>query len=282
MSAHAPIRLILTDIDATILPPGEKRVSARTVAAFHAAIDAGIAVGPCSGRSIAQIPAFFGGDTACCATAIATNGLQVYAGGEKVLEKTLAANVLERLRDTVDEVPGAGLICFNGSTPLLMAGAKGDLTVARDALAKTFPAYAEICVPTREIPSFPVVKANVFRAGTPADADELRTHVEAAVPELSLDRAYPCYFNVMTHRWNKGEAVRWLCGHMGIGLDEVAVFGDGLNDLSMLRVAGHPVAVANAVPEVARAARWHIGACGDDAVAVAIEALARGEWPFEK
>ena len=32
----------------------------------------------------------------------------------------------------------------------------------------------------------------------------------------------------------------------------------------------------------AEAARWHIGACRDNAVADAILALARGEWPFER
>ena len=47
------VKLILTDIDGTILPRGERVVSSRTVAAFHAALDAGIAVGPASGRGYA-------------------------------------------------------------------------------------------------------------------------------------------------------------------------------------------------------------------------------------
>ena len=34
--------------------------------------------------------------------------------------------------------------------------------------------------------------------------------------------------------------------------------------------------------EAAEAARWHIGACEDDAVAASIEALAAGEWPFTR
>ena len=58
------------------------------------------------------------------------------------------------------------------------------------------------------------------------------------------------------------------------------VFGDAGNDLSMLSHVPDSVAVANATPEAAAAARWHIGACADDAVADAVLALARGEWPF--
>lgn len=274
------IRLILSDIDGTILPKGATAVSPRTTTAFRTALDAGLLIGPSSGRSFAQIPAFFDGDASCCATAIATNGLQVYVDGKKELEKVIAADVLERLRDVVDGVAGAGLICFDGTTPLLLNGPAGDEAAALEALRATFPTYAEKCIPTRELPDFDAVKVNVFTSGSVEDADALKAQVEAAVPELTLDRAYPCYFNVMTRGWNKGEAVRWLCERMGIGLDEVVVFGDGANDPSMLRVVEHSVAVANAVPEVAAASRWHIGACGDDAVAEAVEALAAGDWPF--
>jgi hydroxymethylpyrimidine pyrophosphatase-like HAD family hydrolase len=49
----------------------------------------------------------------------------------------------------------------------------------------------------------------------------------------------------------------------------------------MFEAVPNSVAVANATDEAAAAARWHIGRCEDDAVALAIEALVAGEWPFE-
>ena len=58
------------------------------------------------------------------------------------------------------------------------------------------------------------------------------------------------------------------------------VFGDAGNDLAMFDAVENAVAVANATPEAAVAARWHIGACADDAVAQIIEQVAAGEWPF--
>ena len=78
------IKLILSDIDDTIMPRGAARVSDRTRAAFHTAREAGIVVGPASGRSFAQISPFFSGDTACFSTCIATNGLEVYHGGARI------------------------------------------------------------------------------------------------------------------------------------------------------------------------------------------------------
>lgn len=267
------IKLILTDIDGTILPRGEKCVSARTVEAFHAALDAGIVIGPSSGRGYAWIPPFFGGDASCCTTAIATNGSQVYVDGEKAVEKTLPPAALEHLRAIVAETPRAGLICFDGATPLLVEGAVGDL-------AKSFASYAEKAVPAEGIPEFPVVKANVFSGGSPEDMLALVARLNAEVPELAVDHAMPRFSNIMLAGWNKGAAVLWLCGRLGIDADEVVVFGDADNDLSMFNVVEHSVAVANATGPAAAAARWHIGACADDAVAGAILALAAGEWPF--
>ena len=268
------VKLILTDIDGTILPHGRRRVSARTVAAFRAAVEAGIFVGPASGRGYSWIPGFFDGDEACCATALATNGMQVYLGGELALERTLAPGALARLQAIVAETPRAGLVCFDDATPLLV---EGEL----DVLAAHFPAYAERCRVTRTLPDFPVVKANVFTGAGEAAAAELVARLNAEVPELDVDRAMPTYSNVMPHGWNKGAAVTWLAERLGVGLDEVVVFGDADNDLPMFAAVENSVAVAGATPEAAAAARWHIGACEDDAVAGAIEALAAGEWPFE-
>ena len=218
------VRLILTDIDGTILPWGRHEVSARTRSAFHAALDAGIVVGPASGRFYPWVPAFFGGDEACCATAIAANGLQVYHGGRQVMARSIE--------------PG--------------------------------------------LPDAPVPKANVFVNGTLEETRELVARLNAAVDGLDFDVPQAGFSNVMPAGWNKGAALAWLQDHLGVTREETVVFGDAGNDLALFAQAAHPVAVAGALPEAAAAARWHIGACEDDAAAAAIEALAAGDWPFER
>ena len=228
------VKLILSDIDGTILPWGHKVVSERTRAAFHAAMDAGLVVGPASGRFHSWIPAFFDGDEACCATAIATNGLQVYCRGEKVLQKGLDPVALGRAMEVLRDVPGTGLIFFHDGVPHL--------------------------VHTRAL----VARLN----------DE--------VDGLDFDVPQPMFSNVMPCGWNKGAAFAWLCDYLGVARDEAVVFGDAGNDLALFEQAEHSVAVAGAMPEAKAAARWHIGACEDDAVAAAIEALAAGEWPFSE
>lgn len=271
--ADKSVRLVLTDIDGTILPRGAREVSSRTRAAFRAAREAGIEVGPASGRGYAWATGFFGDDVSCCSTVLATNGMQIYLHGEKALERTLPADALARVRAIVAETPHAGLLVFDDATPLLVEGSREDL-------APAFPAYAEACVGTPELPAFPVVKANVYVGTTPDDMAALVARLNAEVTELFVDRAMPTFSNMQPRGWNKGAAVRWLAERLGVGLDEVVVFGDADNDLPMFEAVPNSVAVSGATPEAAAAARWHIGACEDDAVAEAIEALARGEWPF--
>ena len=50
-------------------------------------------------------------------------------------------------------------------------------------------------------------------------------------------------------------------------------FGDADNDVALMGAVEHSVAVANATPAAAAAARWHIGAAEDEAVAEALEEL---------
>jgi 3-deoxy-D-manno-octulosonate 8-phosphate phosphatase (KDO 8-P phosphatase) len=67
----------------------------------------------------------------------------------------------------------------------------------------------------------------------------------------------------------------------GLEWDAVAMVGDDLPDLPVMELAGLPVAVENAVPEVRAQARWVTGAPGGrGAVREFCRALlqARGEW----
>lgn len=267
------IRLIMSDIDGTILPPGQAHVSERTVAAFHAAQDAGIVIGPASGRGRQQMSPFFRGDAACCDTCIATNGLEGYLAGEKLFAQVPPRAALEQLIEVLSEEPHAGLVVFDGAQPYLCCGAMSDLAVV-------MPGYAKACRTLGTLPSFDVLKANVFAPRSWSDTVALCDRLNRVIDGLDFDVPLAGYLNIMPAGWNKGSALKVLCDQLGISSDEVVVFGDAGNDLAMFRVAGHAVAVGNATDEARSAARWHIGRCEDDAVAAAIEELAAGGWPF--
>lgn len=71
----------------------------------------------------------------------------------------------------------------------------------------------------------------------------------------------------------KGRALLEWCRIHGIAPSEVVAVGDSYNDLELVQVAGTGVAVANAVPELRKAARLVVGSCEEDGVAEALRLL---------
>ena len=65
----------------------------------------------------------------------------------------------------------------------------------------------------------------------------------------------------------KGTALAWLCSHLGIDVADAIAFGDNINDIEMLQVSGLGVAVANAEPEVRKAADLVAATNDEDGVA---------------
>lgn len=75
------------------------------------------------------------------------------------------------------------------------------------------------------------------------------------------------YFEIMPGGVGKASGLRDLCTLLGEPLQKTIVIGDYYNDLEMMRVAGHAVAVANAPAEVkAAAAEVTTCTCSEGAV----------------
>jgi hydroxymethylpyrimidine pyrophosphatase-like HAD family hydrolase len=69
----------------------------------------------------------------------------------------------------------------------------------------------------------------------------------------------------------KDAGLAWLANHLGISNDRVVAFGDGLNDLGMLRWAGTGVAMGQAPAAVMKCADEVTTSNDDDGVAQWLE-----------
>ena len=265
--------LILTDIDGTILPFWEDVVSVRTREAFHAALDAGMHIGPASGRALQWVGPAFAGDVRCTATALVTNGMEVYLEGELIHRETLSHEALEHVAQVLSTVPDTGLIVFRDADVFLVTG-------ERDMLAESFSAYARKPLSCKGVPEFDIVKANIFCPIERTATEQLLELMRREVPELGFNLPVDGFLNITPSGYSKASGIDILCERLGVGLDEVVVFGDANNDLEMIEHVPNSVAVANATDEIKAAARWHVGDCKDESVQDAIFALAAGEFPF--
>jgi len=87
----------------------------------------------------------------------------------------------------------------------------------------------------------------------------------------TVARSRPYYLDVTHPDANKGVAVRTLAKLMGVPLDEVAVIGDGWNDIVMFDQCPFSIAMGNASEEVKAKARFVTDSNEEDGFARAVE-----------
>lgn len=68
-------------------------------------------------------------------------------------------------------------------------------------------------------------------------------------PEFDFIRWHPYSVDVLPKGGSKAEGIKQMIDRLGFDLKDVYAFGDGLNDLEMLKAVGTGVAMGNAVPE---------------------------------
>ena len=277
------IRLVLCDMDGTLVPFGAERVSDRTLAAIRALVRAGVRFGPASGREPVDLRRFFAGDESLFSTGIMANGKLVDVDGRRIKTVTLDVAALRRLEEFASADADCALISY---VPSEVPGgsATGDdsaetrvlLSAADAEKAARIMRMGEGLLPAME--RGPIPDARIITAGfVCVDADRMpavRECIERLCPELDFAQPTPGFLDILQGGWNKASALPLLERELGISRDEIAYFGDSENDVAMLEAIPHSFAVSSGSAAARSAARHVIGSADDDAPACVMEALA--------
>ena len=89
----------------------------------------------------------------------------------------------------------------------------------------------------------------------PAEVARLYPLVQAEFPDISFTISKPYFLEAQPTGVSKGSALQKLAALLSLTPERTLVFGDSLNDMSMLDYAVHSVAMGNARDEVKQAAR---------------------------
>ncbi|MBQ9006161.1 MAG: HAD family phosphatase, partial [Atopobiaceae bacterium] len=250
------IKLVLADMDGTLLPFGADRVSNRTQAAIRALGETGITFGLATGRDMPQLRTFFDDGTAF-GTGIMANGMKVYVDGDLSYLMLLENESLQRIADLLDDEPDAFLNLYphgeEGRQRILSVGCtKEDI----ERFSARFPLESTIvaCVP-----DIPLISATTAFLGDAGEFPALIQRVKGLVPCFDCVLPFAGWCDILPAGVNKGTALPQLIEAAGVIPDEVLFFGDGDNDLPLYGALENTVAVANAMPAAAAAARWHVG-----------------------
>ncbi|HEY8295430.1 MAG TPA: HAD family hydrolase [Micrococcaceae bacterium] len=261
------MRLIASDMDGTILGHDGK-ISARTVAAFHAAQAAGVEIVFVTGRPPRWLDPLRE-QMGHSGTVICSNGAVVYdLVSEKVISSHLLtlATVLEARGIIKELVPNAffaaeTLAGFQLEPGFLQPGSPELLSqVAPGPLEETLDKSAGV-----------VKFLAVTRQGT---ADEFLAVVRPAVGRLlAVTHSAPtaAMLEMGPHGINKAVTLAEYAASKGIAAQDVVAFGDMPNDIEMLRWAGAGYAMASGHSAARAAANLQAPHFDEDGVAQVLE-----------
>ena len=267
------IRIIALDLDGTLLD-SEKRLSEANRTALADAAANGILIVPTTGRFFGMMPPAVR-DLPFVRYAITVNGAQVYdretdsaiVREELPLDKALA---VMRFLDGFDVIYD----CYQDNW--------GRMTKSMQDKAEEYaqdPHYVKMIREFRK--PYPDLKSYLVEQGRdvqkimlfacdPAVRDALAAELPARFDGLAVSTSTFNNLEINVSTAHKGRAIERFAAHFGWTLANCMAFGDGLNDLSMVRMAGIGVAMANAAPEVLAAADYVTLSNDADGVATAL------------
>jgi HAD superfamily hydrolase (TIGR01484 family) len=266
--------LVASDVDGTLLDP-TSQISARTRAAVHRVVAAGVPFVLVTGRPprwVLPIVELLGyaGRTVCA------NGAVLYDAATDEVGHTVTMDPIQ-LRDAAEVVdtalPGAKIAVELITDDLPGNGA--DQFLAEPGYTHPWPDADSVIAPRDLILGRPATKLLVRQpeatSGEMATAvHELLSAQSTAPLELTYSTGYGL-IELSAPGITKGAGLARLAAELGIAPVDVLAVGDMPNDLSMLRWAGHGVAMANAHPTVLQAADEITAGNSEDGLAVILE-----------
>lgn len=115
----------------------------------------------------------------------------------------------------------------------------------------------------------------LLTTGAPADMLKAEEELSEILGEkMDIFRSAPFFLELVPKGIDKAQSLLRLMTKINLTPADMIAFGDGYNDLSMLKLAGMGVAMANAAPEVRAEADYVTLSNEEDGVAAALEHFA--------
>lgn len=247
------IKALFFDIDGTLVSFHTHLIPQSAVDALRVAKGRGVKVYISTGRpvefinNLGQIEDLIDGY-------ITTTGALCIVGGEKFGCHVIDA---ESVRRIIDAARRFGKSCIVvGYEHIGVVNDSAELTRQfREGLNLQCDFY-----PLDEVLHEPILQVSPF-----FDAKE-EAEVMGRLKDCVSSRWHPAFTDITNVNADKGKALVAMAEHEGLRVDETMVFGDGGNDISIIRQAGIGVAMGNARDEVKAVADYVTTSVDDDGV----------------
>ncbi|WP_017904742.1 Cof-type HAD-IIB family hydrolase [Pseudomonas asplenii] len=256
--------LIVSDLDGTLLL-ADDRIGEYSRSVLDRLVESGRHVAIATGRSRAEVEAILH-DYPLPVHLITSNGACITSAcGNLVACEFLDEDAVRGLLDATRETAG------------LMINAYCDsrwITNADRALLDTFTLQDEFPPTLLDARDFPVQGVEKLFFIHPERDHEALVALDSRLKALLGSTVHstfssPFCLEFMASAVSKGNALKRLAEFLDIPLSQCIAFGDGMNDVEMLTVAGKGLVMGTAHHKVTKALPQHetIGACTEEAVA---------------
>lgn len=268
------IRLVVTDLDETLLND-QQRITLYSEAVLKALRDKGIALCFASGRDERMLAAYdrqVGG----CDYLITNNGAVVLDARRNILHSSFL--VREDTEAILSYLVSHQIPCLLQAKGAFYASEIGKPLTDRVRTSRKRSEEIGYPVEFRIRTLRDAAEEGALDAGEKIVTYETREDQRMAyreflktIPGAICEATGYGLMGVFHKDVSKQAALKRVIAHMGIGPDQVCVFGDYDNDLSMFACADHRVCVANAVPALKAVATAITASNNEDGVARYLE-----------
>jgi Cof subfamily protein (haloacid dehalogenase superfamily) len=228
-------KIVFFDIDGTLLDEN-KELPDSTVQAVQALKDTGVHVAIATGRApfmFADLRKRLGIDSY-----VSFNGQYVVFEGEVIYQNPLNRERLHALKEHAHK-NGHPLIFMDAETMRASMDNHPHIHVSMGSLKFTHP----------ELDPFYYEKRDIYQALLFCKPEEEHLYIHE-YSEFHFVRWHAVSTDILPFGGSKAEGIKRMIERLGIQKEDVYAFGDGLNDIEMLRFVGTGVAMGNAKEEV--------------------------------
>lgn len=252
-------KIVFFDVDGTLVSLNARQASTSTCSAIHQLRKQGILVYIATGRDIFELMDEHLLDGVGYDGLLTNNGQTAYdAQGNLRFDYPIDPREVQAL---VDWAEGKGLACWLATDKSnILSRITPEVYPAMASIHTKLPPVGDIHQAARER----VYKIVLFLS--PEEMKEAMTHV----PSGRCTQWFSQGFDIIAGSGGKAVAVQKVLRNLGLTAAEAMAFGDGDNDMEMLRLVGTGVAMGNAPDKVKAAADYVTGHVDEDGLAEAL------------
>lgn len=259
-------KALFFDIDGTLVSFQTHRIPASAVEAIARAKEAGCRIFIATGRPRVLINNLEALEQRQLIDGYVTmNGAYCFADGQTLYKSPIP---LADVKTIVE-------YCAERDIPCIVVG-ENDVCVCRpdDRVRLIFNEYLKVTAPIPATPPEEVLGSGkeVFQLTPFINEDEER-EIAPRITQCEVGRWHPAFADITAKGNTKQRGIDEIIRHFGLRLEDTVAFGDGGNDIPMLRHAAIGIAMGNARDEVKAAANHVTATVDEDGIAKGIEWL---------